>query len=262
MAPISFLVVPGTDDSPAYGALVVGEDDGGTTNYTPIGAVGPEWQFEGVGALAGDSSADFLMWDGSSASPSYGALVIGAVSNGTGSYTASYTQIGAVGPEWQFEGVGLYLGNGSTDFLMWDTSKSSSAYGSVVVGQDVGGTAQYTLVGGLDPSAWVFKGSGDLLNDGQDSFLIWNQNSGALVVGEVDGATLQYTLLGGVGPEWQFLGVGNYDGKSPSEFLMRNSDSGALVVGTVAGGLASYAPVGGVSPTDWNFHTTNPAILP
>jgi hypothetical protein len=252
-----FLLWYGTNDGPSYGAVVVGEDDGGTASYTQIGAIGPEWQFEGVGALAGGASADFLIWDGSSASPSYGALVVGAVSGGA----AAYTQIGAVGPEWQFEGVGPYLGDGSTDFLMWDTSTSSGAYGSVVAGEDVGGTAQYTLVGGLDPTAWAFAGSGDLLNDGQDSILIWNHQTGALVVGEVSGGALQYTAIGGVGPEWQFLGTGNYDGASSAEFLMLSSASGALVVGTIAGGLASYAQVGGVGPTDWTFHPTSPALL-
>jgi hypothetical protein len=261
-----FLLWYGTDDSPGYGALVVAEDDNGTASYTQIGAIGPEWQFEGIGALAGGSSADFLIWDGSSASPSYGALVVGAVAGGPGSYTASYTQIGGVGPEWQFEGVGPYLGNGSTDFLMWDTSQSSAAYGSVAVGQDVGGTARYTAVGGLDPSAWVFEGSGDLLNDGKDSMLLWNQNTGALVVGEVNGSNqLQYTQIGGVGSAWQFLGVGDYDGKSPAEFLMWNANgtnpTGALVIGTVAGGSVSYTQAGGVGPSQWTFHPTSPALL-
>jgi hypothetical protein len=157
--------------------------------------------------------------------------------------------------------VGPYLGDGSTDFLMWDTSTSSGAYGSVVAGEDVGGTAQYTLVGGLDPTAWAFAGSGDLLNDGQDSILIWNHQTGALVVGEVSGGALQYTAIGGVGPEWQFLGTGNYNGASSGEILMLSSTSGALVVGTIAGGLASYAQVGGVGPTDWTFHPTSPALL-
>jgi hypothetical protein len=252
-----FLLWYGTNDSAAYGAVVAAEDDGGTTTYTQIGSIGPEWQFEGVGALAGGSSADFLLWDGISASPGYGALVVGAVANGT----VSYAQIGAVGPEWKFEGVGPYLGNGSTDFLIWDTSKSSGAYGSVVVGQDVGGSAQYTLVGGLDPTAWVFEGSGDLLNDGKDSVLIWNQKTGALAVGEVNGSALQYTAIGGVGPEWQFLGTGNYDGQSSGEFLMFNTNSGALVLGTIAGGLASYAQAGGVGPTQWTFHPTNSALI-
>jgi hypothetical protein len=236
--------------------LVVGEDHNGTASYTQIGAIGSEWQFEGVGALTGGSVEDFLIWGGSSASPNFGALVVGTVSGGT----AHYTQIGALGPEWQFEGVGNYLGDGKGDFLIWDTSNASPIYGSVVIGEDVNGAAHYTAIGGLDPTAWQFVGSGDLLNDGQDSFLIRNKNSGALVVGEDHNGAAQYTQIGAVGSEWQFIGTGNYDGASPAEFLMRSSASGALVIGTVSGGLASYAQVGAVG-SEWNFHTTNTATL-
>lgn len=235
-------------------AIVAAEVNNGSATDTQIGAVGSEWQFEGVGPLAGGN--DFLLWNGNS-----GALVVGTVSSGT----ASYTQIGGVGPEWSFEGVGQFLGDGSTDFLLWDTNSASPSYGAVLAGKDVGGAAQYSVIGGLGPD-WQFAGSGDLLNDGKDSILLHNATTGALVVGEVNGGSLQYTPIGGVGSEWQFLGVGDYDGKSPAEFLMfnagtGNNGNGALVIGTISGGAATYTQVGGVDPTQWTFHPTNPALL-
>ncbi|HEX3881554.1 MAG TPA: hypothetical protein VHW66_02745 [Stellaceae bacterium] len=256
-----FLLCDDDSASPNFGAVVTGEVDGGAAEYTQVGGVGPEWQFEGVGALTGGNSADFLIWDGSNSNPGFGALVVGAVVGGA----TQYTQIGAIGPEWQFEGVGGFLNNGSTDFLLWDTDSSSQSYGAVVVGQDVGGAAQYTAVGGLDPTAWQFEGTGDLLDDGKNSFLIRNVSSGELVVGEVDGGTAHYTGVAGVGPEWQFLGVGNYDGASPAEFLIFNangdSPNGSLFVGTISGGATTYQQVGGVGPTQWTFHPTTPALL-
>ncbi|HEX3881553.1 MAG TPA: NF038122 family metalloprotease [Stellaceae bacterium] len=251
-----FLLYYGADDSPSFGAVVVGEDVGGVAQYNEIGAIGAEWQFEGIGPFAGGGAADFLIWDTDSASANYGVVVVGADVNGV----AQYTAIGGLGPEWQFEGTGDYLGDGKTGFMIWDTAQSSGSYGAVVVGEDVGGAAQYKSIGGLDPKAWVFEGSGDLLNDGQDSFLIWNRNNGALVVGEAVNGAAHYTQIGAVGSVWQFVGTGNYDGASAGEFLMRNSSSGALVIGTIAGGLASYAAVGGVG-TEWSFHTANPALL-
>lgn len=177
----------------------------------------------------------------------------------------SYAQIGSLGPEWQFEGVGDYAGDGKTGFLTWDTSQSSPSYGTIVIGEDVAGSAQYIPVGGLDPSVWQFEGSGDFLGHGQADFLIWDgkssdPNYGALVVGEVVNRTTQYTQIGSIGPEWNLLGVGDYDGRSPSEFLMRNENSGVLAIGTVSGGTAGYTPVGGVGP-EWNFHATRIAPL-
>jgi hypothetical protein len=254
-----FLMWAGTSSLPDYGSIVVGEDVGGTAQYTAIGGVGPEWQFEGNGPLLGGSADDFLLWDGSSASSSYGALVVGSVVGGT----AQFTQIGGVGPEWQFKGVGDYLGDGKAGFLMEDQDT-----GSLAVGEDVSGSAQYTTVGGLGPE-WQFEGSGNLLGQGQDDFLIWGGSSagpnlGALVVGQVDAGTAQYTQIGTLGSEWQFLGVGNYDGASSSEFLMRNSNSGTLVIGTVAATNGTYGvtytQVGGVG-SEWNFHTDNVAVV-
>jgi hypothetical protein len=197
------------------------------------------------------------LWDGNSATPEYGSLVVGSVSGGA----AQYTQIGGAGSEWQFEGVGGYLGDGNAGFLMWDPTSTSSQFGSVVVGNDVNGAAQYIRVGGLGPE-WQFKGTGDLLGHGQDDFLLWDGDSssagyGALSVGEVVGGEAQYTQIGAVGPEFQFLGIGDYDGASNSEFLMRDSNTGVLVVATVSNGTAAYTQVGGVGP-EWIFHTTSP----
>lgn len=237
------------------GALVVAEDHDDKAVYTTIGAIGPEWQFEGNGPLLGRSADDFLIWDGSTASPGYTALDVGSVVDGT----AVFTEIGMVGPEWQFKGVGGFLDDGKAGFLMEDSNT-----GAIVVGEDVGGSAHYTDVGGLGPE-WAFEGTGDLLGTGQDDFLLWDGSSsspayGSLVVGHIVGGSAQYTTVGNVGPEWQFIGVGNYDGASTSEFLMRKSDTGALVIGTIVDGKATYQEVGNIGP-EWNLHNTNPATL-
>ncbi|HEY1733228.1 MAG TPA: Ig-like domain-containing protein, partial [Acidimicrobiales bacterium] len=249
-----FLLWDGSSASSNFGVLVVGEDAGGTAQYSEISGLGPEWQFEGNGPLLGGSSDDFLLWGASTASPNYGILAVGAVVGAA----VQYTEIGGVGPEWQFEGVGDYLGDGKTGFLMEDGNN-----GALAVGEVNGGSAQYSLVGGLGPE-WQVEGAGNLLGHGQDDFLIWDGSSaspnyGVLAIGEVTGGSAQYTAIGGVGPEWQFLGVGNYDGVSSSEFLIRNSNSGVLVLGTVSSTNGTYgvtySQVGGVGP-EWNFHNT------
>jgi hypothetical protein len=249
----------GANNSPISGALVVGEDVGGVAQYTAVGGIGAEWQFEGTGPLLGQSTDDFLLWDNSTSSPNDDVLVVGSVAGGT----AAYTAIGGVGSNWAFEGVGDYLGDGKAGFLMEDQNT-----GNLVVGEVVNGSAQYSLVGGLGPE-WQFEGSGDLLGQGQDDFLIWDGSKsspgyGALVVGQVTAGSAQYTQIGAVGPEWQFVGVGDYDGASGSEFLMRNSGNGVLVIGTVAATNGAYgvtyAQIGGVGP-EWNLHTGNVAAL-
>jgi hypothetical protein len=250
-----FLLWDTSSSSPTYGAVVLGEDVGDTAFYTQISTLGPQWQFEGNGALLGQPSDDFLLWDDSSASPQYGAVVVGSVVDGQ----AQYTQISTLGPQWEFAGVGDYLGDGKASFLMENTTTAA-----LVVGEDVNGVAKYTAVGGLG-SAWQFEGTGNLLGHGQDDFLVWDTSSsspefGAVDVGEITGGSVHYTQVSGLGPEWQFLGVGNYDGASVSEFLIHNTTTGALDIGTVANGTATYKQVSGVG-SEWNFQTGNPATL-
>jgi hypothetical protein len=93
-------ISPGTTGTFALGSFDtlavlsgVGEIVNGSAQYTPIGAVGSEWNFVGVGDYDGKSASEFLMHNSNS-----GALVIGTVSAGTVSYQA----VGGVGPEWNF----------------------------------------------------------------------------------------------------------------------------------------------------------------
>lgn len=97
------------------GALVLDDLSGGQEGYTQIGALGPEWQVEGEGAIAGDGKDQFVLWYGTDDSPIYGALVLGEDDGGAASYTAA----GAIGPQWQFEGIGPIAGGSTSDLLLW-----------------------------------------------------------------------------------------------------------------------------------------------
>ncbi|HEY1734431.1 MAG TPA: hypothetical protein VGG23_08295 [Acidimicrobiales bacterium] len=235
------------------GALVLDEVAGGSTmDYTQIGGLGPEWQLEGDGAFLGNGNTGFLMWDGSSASPEYGALSVGEYVGGT----ALYTQIGAIGPEWQFEGNGALLGQSSDDFLLWDGSSASPEYGSLTVGSVVDGEAQYSQIGSVGPE-WEFAGVGDYLGDGGAAFLMENSTTAALVVGEDVNGAAQYTAVGALGADWQFEGSGDLLGPGQADFLVWNSSSaspqyGALDVGEVTNGAVQYTQVGSVGPA-WEF---------
>jgi hypothetical protein len=135
------------------GNLVVGEDAGGSAQYTLVGGIGPEWQFDGSGDLFGQGQDDFLIWDGSSSSPTYGALVLGQISGGS----EQYTQIGAVGPEWQFLGVGNYDGASNSEFLMRNTNSGALVIGAVGAGNGTY-SVTYIQVGAVGPE-WNFHTS-------------------------------------------------------------------------------------------------------
>jgi len=71
---------------------------------------------------------------------------VGEVTGGS----AHYTQIGAVGSEWQFLGVGDFDGASQSEFMMRDVNS-----GTLVIGAVSGGVATYTAVGGVG-SEWNF----------------------------------------------------------------------------------------------------------
>jgi hypothetical protein len=81
------------------GALDVGEIAGGAAQYTALGGLGPEWQFLGTGKYTGTGATqDTGPTEFAIRNTANGQLWLGAVSGGS----LAYTQIGGVGPEWNF----------------------------------------------------------------------------------------------------------------------------------------------------------------
>src|SRR5439155_25261985 len=103
--------------------------------------------FKGVGDFLGDGHADFLIRNTGNQTP--GKLFVGEVVSGN----LTFTQISAVGPEWEFVGNGPYLSASKDDFLIRNTS-----IGALVVGAVNNGTASFTTVGGVGPE-WNFQTS-------------------------------------------------------------------------------------------------------
>jgi hypothetical protein len=176
------------------GALYVGEVENGRAVYTPVGGVGPEWQFAGVGDLLSDGRVGFLMRNTGHVIP--GTLEVGEVVSGH----AVYTPIGGVGPEWQFEGVGDFLGDGHSGFLMRNTG--TVIPGALAVGEVAGGQLTFHDIGTLG-AAWQVVGTGPYV-DAHADIMLRDGSSGAVEIGSVTDGTLAYTTVGSAGPEWNF----------------------------------------------------------
>lgn len=236
------------------GALYVGEDVGGNAAFTPIGGVGAEWQFEGVGNFLGDGHSGFLMRNAGPVIP--GMLEVGEVVDGQ----AVYTPMGGVGPEWQFGGIGDFLGDGRTGFAIRNTG--SVLRGVIDIGEVVNGTAVYTTVGGAG-AEWQFAGTGDFLGDGHTGLLLRNTGMvipGVLAIGEVVGGELRFTEVGAIGSEWEVVGSGSYLDGGRSDFLIRNTGPaipGALYVGRISGDAAYYTAIG-AADLHHQFHAASP----
>ena len=129
------------------GLLEVGEMQNGALAFTQLGGIGSEWKIVGTGDYLGAGHPGFLMEN--TGNVANGLLEVGEVTNGT----LNFTQIGGVGPEWQFVGSGNYIDPNKADFLMRNT-----ANGVLDVGSVSNGTASFTQVGGVG-SEWNFHTS-------------------------------------------------------------------------------------------------------
>jgi V8-like Glu-specific endopeptidase len=182
----------------ANGQLDIGEVVNGSAVFTPIGGVGPEWQFAGTGDFLGDGRTGFLMRN--TGSVANGQIDVGEVVNGA----AVFTLLCGVGPEWEIKGVGDYLGVGHPGFLMRNTGTVTP--GRLMVGERVNSSFTFSDIGAVGPE-WEFVGSGRYLSTASDDFLIRNTGSvanGQLEVGAISNGKAGFTVVGAVGPEWNF----------------------------------------------------------
>jgi hypothetical protein len=214
------------------GAAFTSIADGSGATEIEVGGLAPTVAHD----FTGGGLSDFLIENAS------GAVVVGSDQGGQ----ASYVQVTALGPEWQFEGTGDFLGTSTAQFLIENTA------GEVFVGKDLSGSTSYVAIGALGPE-WRFEGTGDFLGDGSTGFLIEN-TVGAVVVGEVINGRAMFTQVASLGHEWSFEGAGDFLGDGKSDFLIENT-SGAVAVGEAVRGAASYTDVAGLGP-EWRFVET------
>src|SRR5207249_1116009 len=142
-----------------------------------------------------------------------------------------YTRLGGLGPEWEFGGNGFLLGDGNAGFLIRNIG--NVAPGALYVGEEVGGVAVDTSIGGVGREGH-FAGNADFLGDGQSQYLIRNAGNvigGTLYLGEVKNSAVGYTALGGLGLEWELAGNGDFLGDGRQGFLIRNT--GGVSPGTL-----------------------------
>jgi beta-glucanase (GH16 family) len=219
-------------ESAQAGALTTGTTTTTTTTTSSASAVQPP-----EGDFLGTGKCDALIEN------TAGAVFAGAL-NSSGQEV--WTQVGALGSEWRFDGAGDFLGDGKYDFLIENTS------GAVAVGE-VGskGTAAYTTIASLG-AEWKFVGSGDFLGDSKDQFLIEN-TAGTVDVGEVgSNDKAAYTTVASLGREWKFVATGDFTGAGKTEFLIENT-SGSVAVGVVGSNHeTTYTAVAALG-SEWTF---------
>jgi hypothetical protein len=157
---------------------------------------------------------------------------------GNNAILAGY-QLGQVGTDWKFVGLGGFNGTDTTDMLL----RSASTGGFEVYDISNNNITGASFLGnvGMD---WQVMGFGNFSSmPGETDMILRNVNSGGVEVYDISNNNITgAAFMGAVGLNWQFSGVGNFSGRGESDMILRNSNTGGLEVYDIANNQLTGAP--------------------
>jgi hypothetical protein len=204
-----------------------------------IGAVGLNWQplaFGAFGGIAGNS--DMIVRDTNAAGG--GKMLIYNISN---NLIRSSAEIGAVGLDWNFSGVGNFSSTvaGEADLLLRNTNAASSTPGQFQI-YDI---SNNMLIPAPTPGGagrvglnWQFSGIGNFSsNPGESDLLLRDTDLASPTAGQLQLYDIVNNTITPVpGPlttiplAWQFAGVAPILSATSSDLVVRNVNTGAFQV--------------------------------
>jgi hypothetical protein len=209
----------------------------------PLGQVGTDWKFVGLGGFNGSDTTDMLL-----RSASTGGFEVYDISNNNITNAAS---LGAVGSNWQVMGFGNFSSMpGETDMILRNSNSGGVEVYDISNNQITGAAFMGTV--GLN---WQFSGVGNFSGLGEGDMLLRNSNTGGLEVYDIaNNAITDAAFIGTVGVNWQFSGVGNFSGvPGETDLLLRNSNTGGLEVYDINNNQLTGAAFIGTVGLDWQF---------
>jgi microcystin-dependent protein len=235
------MVLRGANTSPSPGQYEIYNISNNAilTSY-PLGQVGTNWQFVGLGTFFGSEPGDMLLRNSST-----GGFQVYNVSNNNITNSAF---LGTVGLNWQAAGFGDFNRDGMTDMVLRNNSSGAFQVYNIVNNSITASATLGTV--GLD---WQVGGFGNFASLGESDMILRNTTSGALLVYDIGNNQItNVAFMGTVGLNWQIVGFGNF-GSVPGEtdMLMRNTTTGGFEVYNIANNQITGAAFLGTVGLDW-----------
>jgi hypothetical protein len=158
-------------------------------------------------------------------------------------------QLGQVGTDWRFVGLGGFFGNDTTDMLL--RNGNTGRFEVYDIANNKITNAAFLGNVGLD---WQVMGFGNFSSFGENDMILRNANNGGVEVYDIrNNQIIGANFMGAVGLDWQFSGVGNFSGRGTSDMLLRNSNNGGLEVYDINSNQITGAAFLGTVGVDWQF---------
>jgi hypothetical protein len=239
-----------------YTNWAAGEPNGGTAeNYGLIGADG-QWLDVAASRNAAFTTG-FIIEYSTKADRTTADMILRSSTNGAfeiynlgGNAMLTAAQLGQVGLDWQFSGIGNFSGRGESDMLLRNSNTGGLEVYDIFNNKITG--AAFMGAVGLN---WQFSGVGNFSGKpGEADLLLRNSNTGGLEVYDISNNQITgAAFMGAVGLNWQFSGVGNFSGRGESDLILRNSNTGGLEVYDIANNQLTGAAFIGNVGVDWQF---------
>jgi murein DD-endopeptidase MepM/ murein hydrolase activator NlpD len=166
-------------------------------------------------------------------------------------------QLGQVGTDWQFVGLGGFFGSDTADMLL----RSATTGGFEVYdisNNNITGAAVLGTVG-MD---WQVMGFGDFSSLGENDMILRNVNSGGIEVYDISNNQITgAAFMGTVGLNWQIAGFSSHG--TETDMILRNSGTGGLEIYDINNDQITGASFLGAVGLDWqvsgfgDFSTSN-----
>jgi microcystin-dependent protein len=183
---------------------------------------------------------------GANTSPSVGQFEIYNISNNA--ILTSY-ELGQVGANWQFVGLGTFFGGDPGDMLL----RNSSTGGYQVYNVSNNNITNSAFLGTVGLN-WQAAGFGDFNRDGMTDMVLRNNSSGAFQVYNIANNSITASAtLGTVGLDWQVGGFGNFASLGESDMILRNTTSGALLVYDIGNNQITNTAFMGTVGLNWQI---------
>ena len=205
----------------------------------PLGQVGTDYQFGGLGTFNGTDTADMML-----RSSSTGAFEVYDISNNNITGAAN---LGAVGLNYQLAGFGNFNGPGATDMMLRNVS--NGAFESYDINNNAITGAFAIGAVGLD---YQVAGFGDFNGDGTTDMMLRSSTTGVFEDYDIqNGQLVSAYNMGAVGLDWQVAGFGDFDGDGTTNMMLRNVNSGVFELYDIANNTIVGANTIGAVGLDW-----------
>jgi len=213
--------------------------DNQIVDSAPMGAVGLEWQFSGIGNFGSNGTSDMLLRNSNT-----GDLEVDNISDNAIYDSAFLTTIGL---EWKFSGVGNFSSlPDESDLLLRNSNTGGLEVLNISNNQVTGGPTFLGTVG----LEWQFAGVAPIHDATSSDLVLRNVNTGAFQVYNIaDNHLTGSAQLGAVGVNWQLGGFAAAVPIPPQEVPSAAMDaSTSQLVQAMAGFGGSGAAISNTAP--------------